>query len=60
MFLDLVCSLSTTSAAFFLDITLKRSGFEAASFCEKDADHVQALPSRAARACGEDGARSSR
>jgi hypothetical protein len=26
---------------------MHRSGFDAASFCEKDADHVQALPGRA-------------
>ena len=31
-----------------LSRNLNRSGFDAASFCEKDADHVQALPSRAA------------
>ena len=38
---------------------LNRSGFDAASFCEEDAGHDEALPGRAARACGEDGARSS-
>lgn len=29
-------------------IELNRSGFDAASFCEKDAVHVEALPGRAA------------
>jgi hypothetical protein len=37
---------------------VNRSGFDAASSCEQDADHVQALPGRAARACGVDEYRS--
>ena|SRR6185312_309456 len=36
-------------------VFVNRSGFDAASFCEEDAGHVEALSGRAARACGEDG-----
>jgi hypothetical protein len=38
--------------------TMNRSGFDTASFCEQDADPVQALPGRAVRACGVDEYRS--